>query len=64
MYTWKTLFLNSFIIDSDLDLFFLTNYFMRMMQAVLRQRRAQKFRRWARSLLINSYSDFELNENC
>ncbi len=37
MYTQETLF-DSFIIDSDLDLFSLTNYLMRMMQTVLRQR--------------------------
>ncbi len=35
MYTWETSF-NSFIIDSDLDLFSLTNYLVRMMQAVSR----------------------------
>ncbi len=35
MYTRKT-FLDSSIIDSDLDLFSLTNYLVRMMQAVLR----------------------------
>ncbi len=34
MYTWKML-LDSFIIDSDLNLFSLTNYLMRMMQTVL-----------------------------
>ncbi len=33
MYIQET-FLDSFIINSDLDLFFLTNYLMRMMQAV------------------------------
>ncbi len=33
MYTWKTLF-DFFIIDSDLNLFSLTNYLVRMMQAV------------------------------
>ena len=34
MYTWETSF-NSFIIDSDFNLFFLTNYFVKMMQTVL-----------------------------
>ncbi len=36
IYTWETL-LDSSIIDSDFNLFSLTNYFMRMMQAVLQQ---------------------------
>lgn len=36
MYTQKT-FLDSFIIDSDFDLFSFTNYFVRMMQTVSRQ---------------------------
>ncbi len=37
MYTRETSF-DSSIIDSDLDLFLLTNYLMRMVQAVSRQR--------------------------
>ncbi len=36
MYTRET-FLDSSIIDSDLDLFILTNYLVGMMQAALRQ---------------------------
>ncbi len=42
MYTRETSF-DSFIIDSDLDLLSLTNYLVRMMQAVSRQHMMQSF---------------------